>query len=193
MTNPVPKETKARLRKQFRSALGAVSPTTYRARSALLCQILADWLGALDVRNIGLFSPLRTEVDLTGLHDLLPVARLYYPRIHGSELRFHRVGARAELAPGPFGIREPVPALHPCAPSASLEVFLCPGLAFSATGIRLGRGGGYYDRALSGAGPEALLVGVGLEIQTCDALPWERHDITMTHLATEAGIRPCSP
>src|SRR5262245_32094507 len=51
------------------------------------------------------------------------------------------------LAPARFGLLEPVDRLGVDA-VATADVVLVPGLAVSATGDRLGQGGGCYDRAL---------------------------------------------
>lgn len=54
----------------------------------------------------------------------------------------------ADLAPAPRGLLEPQgPRLGPDA-VATADVVLVPGLAVSPVGLRLGRGGGSYDRAL---------------------------------------------
>ena len=60
----------------------------------------------------------------------------------------------------------------------SYDIILVPGLAFTASGYRLGHGGGYYDTFLA-QHPEALKVGVGYPSQLVDQLPIEDHDITL--------------
>ena len=67
-----------------------------------------------------------------------------------------------------------------------VDLFVVPGLAFDAARFRLGRGGGYYDRLLARARPDAARIGVVLERWLADALPREPHDVPMTALATEA-------
>jgi 5-formyltetrahydrofolate cyclo-ligase len=56
--------------------------------------------------------------------------------------------------------------------------------------VRLGRGKGFYDRALVRARPHALRVGVGFSAQCFVFLPLVAHDQRMTHLVDELGVRP---
>ena len=64
-----------------------------------------------------------------------------------------------------------------------ISAILVPGLAFSPSGARLGRGAGFYDRFLR-LHPSALRIGVAFEIQVAESLPeedWdERVDIVLT-------------
>jgi 5-formyltetrahydrofolate cyclo-ligase len=70
-----------------------------------------------------------------------------------------------------------------------VDLFVVPGLAFDPERLRLGRGGGYYDRLLALARHgEAALVGVALERWLADALPREPHDVAMTIVVTEARV-----
>ena len=70
-----------------------------------------------------------------------------------------------------------------------ITVSLVPGIAFDKLGNRLGHGSGYYDRLLPRLNPRCLVVGVTTEDLTFEQLPSESHDIPMTHLVTELGIR----
>ena len=118
-----------------------------------------------------------------------PDRRWVLPRVEGDTMRFHFADA-ATLAAGSFGIPEP-PADSPVCPTSEIDLFLCPGMAFSIQGIRLGRGKGYYDRALAGASPEATKVGVCFSEQFMAELPSEPHDIPMDFLATPIGVSSC--
>ena len=62
--------------------------------------------------------------------------------------------------------------------SGPYDIILVPGLAFTASGYRLGYGGGYYDTFLA-QHPEALKVGVGYPSQLVAELPLEDHDIAL--------------
>ncbi|MEI5676506.1 MULTISPECIES: 5-formyltetrahydrofolate cyclo-ligase [unclassified Nocardioides] len=91
------------------------------------------------------------------------------------------------LAPARRGLLEPVDRLGVDA-VATADVVLVPGLAVSPTGMRLGRGGGSYDRALArvpvGTFTCVLLNDdeVGVEV------PVEPHDRAVSAAASPSGI-----
>ena len=69
--------------------------------------------------------------------------------------------------------------------ASEVEVWLCPGLAFTWEGDRCGFGGGWYDRFLSVARPDALKLGVGYHFQVVTQLPREKHDILLDEIITD--------
>ena len=116
--------------------------------------------------------------------------RLLLPRVRSkTEMDWVEIPALCLLRPGAFGIQEPpadLPAADPAGYAAALALVPC--LAASRDGVRLGRGGGYYDRFLAhykGAGlllcPEALLL---------DELPCDDWDARFApeNILTEKGI-----
>ena len=66
---------------------------------------------------------------------------------------------------------------------------MVPGLAFNCIGYRLGYGGGYYDRFLSG--PYAGNPSIGVCYGACMVkfLPIGRYDHSCDFLVTETGAR----
>lgn len=100
-----------------------------------------------------------------------------------------------EWAPGqPLVRREPTPRLlEPAGPGCGVEaigaadVVLVPALAVSRDGIRLGQGGGSYDRALARA-PRALRVAVVNDDEVLDVLPEQAHDQRVHLAATPTGV-----
>lgn len=134
------------------------------------------------LRTVSLFSPLPGEPDLTPLVLSLPHIRWVFPRVEGPHLVMHPVGdISSDLEPGAFGIREPKTTL-PSVPFGEIDAFLCPGLAFSAAGGRLGRGKGFYDRMLSLARPDAHKIGVCQPFQIVPDTFSEPHDILMSRI-----------
>jgi 5-formyltetrahydrofolate cyclo-ligase len=178
-------EAKVVLRARIRARREARSPEERAAASAALATALLR--GLAGVRTLAAFAPDPTEpgagrlpAAFTQLRSrvLLPVVPA-----EGRELTWAVDTGR--LAPGRFGLLEPVgPRLGPTAIGAA-EVVVVPALA--RTGVRLGRGGGYYDRALRHVRPGARLVALVFDDELVDALPVEPHDQRVTAVVTPSG------
>lgn len=92
------------------------------------------------------------------------------------------------LVPGPRGLMEPSEPPRGPAAVASADVVLVPALAIDrGTGLRLGRGGGSYDRALARVGPAILTVGLVYDAELVDAVPGEPHDQRVRAAVTPGG------
>lgn len=117
-----------------------------------------------------------------GLRVLLPVTRVGEPLCWGD----YRQGGLIDAA---FGLREPAgPWLGPEA-IGSAQLILVPALAVDRSGVRLGRGAGFYDRSLHLAAADARLVAVVRDDELVERLPAEAHDVPMTHALTPgAGL-----
>ena len=123
-------------------------------------------------------------------HALLPTAlsrvagRLLLPVVPmtGAELGWAEF--TGELAVGRFGLLEPVGPRLPPAALADAVAVVVPALAVGRNGARLGRGGGYYDRALRHAAAGAVLVAVVFDDELLDDVPVEPHDRPMTAVVT---------
>jgi 5-formyltetrahydrofolate cyclo-ligase len=99
-------------------------------------------------------------------------------------------GPTALVAAG-RGLLEPAgPALGPDA-VATADLVLVPGLAVDRTGLRLGRGGGSYDRALPRA-TGATVVLLNSE-EVLDEVPSAAHDRRVDAVATELGLTRLRP
>ena len=93
-----------------------------------------------------------------------------------------------EFEQHPYGYSQPVEG-SPEADPRQIDAVLVPGLTFSPDGARLGHGKGYYDRLLTSMRDDCLRIGVVFDGLVVDHLPTEDHDVPMTHLATETGVR----
>jgi 5-formyltetrahydrofolate cyclo-ligase len=60
-------------------------------------------------------------------------------------------------------------------------------VGFTASGARLGQGGGHYDRWLA-EHPGTLAVGLAWDAQLCDTLPTEPHDAPLAAVVTPTRI-----
>lgn len=105
---------------------------------------------------------------------------------------------REQTQIGPFGIAEPDSSCPLFVPDENrFPLLVCvPAIAFSETGIRLGRGAGYYDRYCERLARAALqtplIVYAGLcrDFQIVEKVPYEKHDLRVQFLISEGGIRP---
>ncbi|MGF1598520.1 MAG: 5-formyltetrahydrofolate cyclo-ligase [Acidimicrobiales bacterium] len=134
------------------------------------------------------YDAMADEVDLAPLlerPELGPFALTRTPDV-GRDLTVHPTGRGREWHR--YGFHQPV-ATSPLVADDDIAVVLVPGLLFGPDGTRLGRGAGYYDRFLGRLEGGRTLVGItaGLVV---DGLPFESHDVAMTHLATAAGVHP---
>jgi 5-formyltetrahydrofolate cyclo-ligase len=72
------------------------------------------------------------------------------------------------------------------------DVVLLPGLAVDARGMRLGRGGGSYDRVLARldrAGADPALVVLLYDPEVVERVPEEEHDRPVHAVVTPSGVR----
>jgi 5-formyltetrahydrofolate cyclo-ligase len=145
--------------------------------------------GLAGARVIAAFAPEETEPG----HGRLPAAytqlgaRILLPVVPHAGVQLRWAVDTGRFAPGRFGLLEPVgPRLGPTA-LGTADVVVVPALAIARDGARLGRGGGYYDRALVHARPDAVLVAVVFDDELVDELPVEAHDQRVTAVVTPSG------
>ena len=94
--------------------------------------------------------------------------------------------APGEIVVGDLGVPEPTgPDLGPDA-LASCDVAIVPALAVDHGGVRLGRGAGYYDRALDGY--TGVVLALVHDDELMPELPREPHDRRVDLVLTPAGL-----
>ncbi|MDE0138151.1 MAG: 5-formyltetrahydrofolate cyclo-ligase [bacterium] len=152
---------------------------------------IVEWLAGagLPAGSVVIYLPLPDEIDVTRVPDRVGRTFAVTRTPPSGPLTLHPLDAPRERHR--FGFEQPV-ATAPLVDLSSVAVVLTPGLAFGPDGERLGRGGGYYDRFLLTVPDGAARVGVTVSALVVDRLPTDSHDVPMTHLATETGVRPVS-
>ena len=136
--------------------LRAMPPEERAARSALICRRILELPAWQTAESVLLFSPIRTEPDIA------PVGAA-------------ATDAGKRISIMPTTLRDESQLELPFIP----DLVLVPGLAFSRRGHRLGRGGGFYDRFLTGRGKNACKLGICFAFQLLDAIPTEEHDAVL--------------
>lgn len=126
-------------------------------------------------------SEVRTALVIDSAKKLCKIVAL--PRVEGDMIAFYEFASESDLVKGRFGIMEP----RPLSPVRRLDLVIVPGIAFDASGCRIGYGKGYYDRFLSRHA--SFSMGLAYSFQVVDELPKGRLDRKLDALATEEGIR----
>ena len=92
--------------------------------------------------------------------------------------------SKDNLIKSSFGVWEPNPDSCELISSESIDTILVPGLGFTQSGERLGRGGGFYDKFLATCKSRTKLIGICFKVQIIDILPREKHDHLVTNIIT---------
>ncbi|MCO4770289.1 MAG: 5-formyltetrahydrofolate cyclo-ligase [Deltaproteobacteria bacterium] len=171
--------------RKWAKALAPASPE----ESALVVNELRRWWAHEPATGVLVYLSMPGELALEALAETPPHTFFTTRTPPQGALTVHPFDAPRERHR--YGFEQP----RGDAEEADLEgigIVLVPGLAFDGLGGRLGRGKGYYDRLLATL-PGRSFVGVSLERFLLPEVPMEPHDLSMTHLATERGVRRVTP
>ncbi len=124
--------------------------------------------------------PLIESLLQEGRMVLVPVAK------DAGRMVWSRLQALDELERRRFGILEPPPEFERPTDPPPGSICLVPGLAFSPEGLRIGYGGGFYDRFLSEY--DGIMAGLAFQAQVVDSLPAEPHDVPMDMVITPEAV-----
>lgn len=103
------------------------------------------------------------------------------PKVVGQDMVFYRLTGFDQLAPGYYGIPEP---LEGDIVQWEQALMIMPGVAFDRSNHRVGYGGGFYDRFLE-KHPSIERVAVAFDFQILDEVPTEPTDICPQIIVTE--------
>ena len=68
------------------------------------------------------------------------------------------------------------PVRYPVVPAAAIDLIVVPLVAFDVRGMRLGYGGGCYDRYLPTLRPDCQIIGIAFDEQQVECVPAGPHD-----------------
>jgi 5-formyltetrahydrofolate cyclo-ligase len=143
--------------------LRAMAPEERTARSEVICRRIIESEAWREAQRLLLFSPIRTEPDIA------PVGAA-------------ATDAGKRISIMPTTLRNESQLELPFIP----DLVLVPGLAFTRAGHRLGRGGGFYDRLLTGRAKDACKLGICFASQLLDSVPTEDHDAVLDAVISDA-------
>lgn len=195
MTEPTRKSLRSSLRTQRR----AVSPAERKTSSRLVARNVDSWLRLRPSWRIAVYAALPEELDANPLIEIARErgCRIYLPRIDrhtlGRKMRFVEMTGRHRS--NRLGISEPEGMESISA--RWLDVVFLPIVGFNSRGVRLGTGGGYYDRAFAFRRWRKVwhtpqLIGLAYAFQQVEAITAAAHDVLLDAVVTEKGVVRCA-
>lgn len=178
---------KALLRRLIRSQ--ALDGEQRAQESAAICRHILESPWYREARVIGGYMPMQREADvLPVLQDALASGRTLALPLCGEapHMTLRRVSSLEELRTGAYGIAEPEEDMQ-IIPVEEIDLLLTPLEGIDPKGMRLGKGGGYYDCLL--AGRNVRTMGCALSWQKVDCVPAQPWDQPLAACADRNGIQ----
>lgn len=146
---------------------------------------------------VGSYFSIRAELPTQALNQqLLNVGhQLALPVLHPinqGHLLFLSLSETTRWVHNQYQIPEPELHAQHIVPLQQLQVLLVPLVGFDQFGNRMGMGGGFYDRTLSGwykgHYPHLLPIGLGLDCQQVEQLPKQPWDVPLPMVVTPSKV-----
>ncbi len=157
---------------------GLISSSLYKNTDTILCYVSTDI--EVDTRQF-------IEYALNN-GKKVAVPKSYQDGI----MLFYEIDTLENLERSPFGIDEPCENIHKRIDELEINNALCivPALSFDKFGMRLGYGGGYYDRFLSAYSPKTI--GICYSVCISDKIDSHEYDVKIKNIITENNISEVS-
>lgn len=181
--------SKSRLRSALRQKRNSLTSSEQLAAAQALALTVIRLPAWTTAQRIAVYIAADGEIDTRPVERIARESdkEVFLPVIdEDSRLGFARWEADEPLLQNRYRIPEP-PAAAARRPVSELDIIFLPLVAWDVRGGRLGMGGGFYDRTLSGVeGP--LLVGLAHDCQQVEAVPLDPWDVALDFIATDVAL-----
>lgn len=183
------------MRAAMRSTVRGMDARERNAASIAACERVRAMPEYRDAKTLMAYLPLTDELNCESLIDdalragkvvCVPNADWDSRAMRPARLRSLAVDG---LISDRHGIRSPQ-SIEPVAIEA-LQLVIVPGLAFDEQGVRLGRGGGFYDRFLTQLPASVAVVALAFDRQITRQIPREPHDAAVAIIVTQSRLIRC--
>ncbi len=182
-------QSKAFYRQQARQNFRALSVQDIEHESNTITEIIKGSVRWQRAKTVLLYVPMVDEPNISPLlEDAINAnKRLYLPQYDAAASCYHIAPVQnlaRDLKPGKYAIPEPITS---AVTGVSVDLAIVPGLCFSKTGARMGRGKGYYDRLLSSEIRFSFVIGISWSNNLFEQIPTEANDIAMSAVISAAS------
>lgn len=188
--------SKAAIRRMLRDRIDAISAPDKHSRSIAACGWLTRTTDFQNARVVMIYLSTPEEVDTAplALRCWQAGKTVVAPKVSWDQKRMLPVeisSLQTGLTRTGPGISEPISGKP--VPIDLIDLVIVPGIGFTPSGLRIGRGLGFYDRFLAQPDFIGRSCGLAFEDQIVETLPTLDHDIPLSMLVTEQGVRRFAP
>lgn len=190
---------KRKLRREFLTVRNGLTADDVRKTTAALAARALELPELAHARTVAAYVSVGNEPGTLALLDALRArgVRVLLPvLLADNDLDWGAYAGVSSLARvqhgGKMALLEPAGERLGAAAVQEADAVLLPGLAVDARGMRLGRGGGSYDRVLARlerAGADPALVVLLYDSEVVERVPEEAHDRPVHAVVTPSGVR----
>lgn len=165
-----------------------LSAEEVRLRSNTVFNNLIKVRDFCDAKNIYVYVSYNNEVDTYPIIEYCfsHNKNVFVPKVYGDEMKFHEISSFDELAPGAYGIMEPVNDFDASWNDICGTVIM-PGVAFDRNFNRAGYGGGFYDKYLSFHN-NLKKIAVCFDFQIVDKIDVQDYDLQPDIIVCESDL-----
>jgi 5-formyltetrahydrofolate cyclo-ligase len=180
------------IRRQLKERLAAMPESDRQTKSLAAANFLSASPEFAAARIVMLYLTAAQEIDTAplALKCWQSGKTVVVPKVSWNQRRMLPVeitSLQTHMTTTGPGVREPVSG-QPM-PVNLIDLVIVPGMGFTAKGHRIGRGMGFYDRFLAQPNFIGVSCGYGFEEQVLSELPVLDHDMPLSMLCTDRGIR----
>ncbi|MCG7345134.1 5-formyltetrahydrofolate cyclo-ligase [Sporosarcina sp. ACRSL] len=185
--------SKLSMRKQMIKAMKDMNRSEHASKSANILELLHTCEEYTSASTIGVTISRFPEVETNLLIESAWRAgkQVAVPKCIPAtrEMDFRIITSFDDLETVYMDLEEPIVERTVSIDKGQIDLQIVPGVVYSKEGFRIGFGGGYYDRYLTGY--EGDLVSLAFDIQISQAVPTEEHDIPVNKIITENRVLHC--
>ncbi|KYG57977.1 5-formyltetrahydrofolate cyclo-ligase [Planococcus maritimus] len=178
---------KAMLRKSVIGRMGQLTTSQHASMSTAILENLLDDPDFQKAETIGVTVSRWPEIDTIPLIEACwrLKKRVAAPKCFAKDrtMDFRLFDHLDQLEVVYMNLQEPIEAQTEAIGPSNIDLLIVPGVVFTESGYRIGFGGGYYDRYLSGFSGKTR--SLAFDFQVTDDLPVESHDIPVDGIITE--------